>query len=126
MRNSEGGFAGLDVDVATYVAQRLGTGARDITFVEARPADRETLLEQNKVDLVLEQQPSYREWVDALLKGDTRRGQVTSACGRWCPMQLAAVRGGQPGQVRLPDPASARRLGQSVGSCVWAFWTAGS
>lgn len=79
MRNSEGGFAGLDVDVATYVAQRLGTGARDITFVEARPADRETLLEQNKVDLVLEQQPSYREWVDALLKGDTRRGQVTSA-----------------------------------------------
>jgi glutamate transport system substrate-binding protein len=53
VRRPDGGFSGLDVDVATYVAQRLGTDARNVTFVEARPADRETLLEQNKVDLVV-------------------------------------------------------------------------
>jgi glutamate transport system substrate-binding protein len=53
VREPDGTFSGLDVDVATYVAGRLGTDAHDITFVEARPADRETLLEQNKVDLVV-------------------------------------------------------------------------
>jgi glutamate transport system substrate-binding protein len=53
MRRPNGGFSGLDVDVATYVAGRLGTDPLNISFVEARPADRETLLEQNKVDLVV-------------------------------------------------------------------------
>jgi glutamate transport system substrate-binding protein len=52
-RTPDGGFSGLDVDVAKYVAERLGTDARDITFVEARPADRETLLQQSKVDMVV-------------------------------------------------------------------------
>lgn len=53
IRHPDGTFAGLDVDIATYVAQRLGTARNDITFVEARPADRETLLEQKKADLVV-------------------------------------------------------------------------
>jgi glutamate transport system substrate-binding protein len=53
MRLPDGGFAGLDVDVAKYVAGRLGTDARNITFIEARAADRESMLEQNKVDLVV-------------------------------------------------------------------------
>jgi glutamate transport system substrate-binding protein len=53
MRAPAGGFDGLDVDVATYVAQHLGVDARNVTFVEARPADRETMLEQNRVDMVM-------------------------------------------------------------------------
>lgn len=53
VRKPDGAFAGLDVDIATYVAERLGTSRADITFVEARPADRETLLEQKKADLVV-------------------------------------------------------------------------
>lgn len=53
LRAPDGGFSGLDVDVAKYVADRLGTGARDITFVEARPVDRESLLRQSKVDMVV-------------------------------------------------------------------------
>jgi glutamate transport system substrate-binding protein len=53
MRLADGGYAGLDVDVAKYVATQLGTDSRNITFVEARAADREALLEQNKVDLVV-------------------------------------------------------------------------
>jgi glutamate transport system substrate-binding protein len=53
VRKPDGAFGGLDVDVAKYVAERLGTDDRDITFVEARPADRETMLEQNKADMVV-------------------------------------------------------------------------
>jgi glutamate transport system substrate-binding protein len=53
VREPDGKFRGLDVDVASYVAERLGTDRRNITFVEARAADRETLLEQRKVDLVV-------------------------------------------------------------------------
>ncbi|MBP2321715.1 glutamate transport system substrate-binding protein [Kibdelosporangium banguiense] len=53
VRMSDGAFSGLDVDVAEYVAGRMGTDHRNITFVEARPADRETMLEQNKVDMVI-------------------------------------------------------------------------
>jgi len=53
MRGPEGGFTGFDVDVAQYVAAHLGTDRRDITFVEARPADRETMLEQRKADLIV-------------------------------------------------------------------------
>jgi glutamate transport system substrate-binding protein len=53
VRQPDGAFGGLDVDVAKYVARRLGTDDRHITFVEARPADRETMLEQNKADMVI-------------------------------------------------------------------------
>jgi glutamate transport system substrate-binding protein len=53
MRDSGGGFTGFDVDVAGYVAAHLGTDKRDITFVEARPADRETMLEQHKADMIV-------------------------------------------------------------------------
>nr|WP_052478101.1 glutamate ABC transporter substrate-binding protein [Kibdelosporangium sp. MJ126-NF4]CEL16145.1 glutamate-binding protein of ABC transporter system [Kibdelosporangium sp. MJ126-NF4] len=53
VRTQDGGYTGLDVDVAQYVAARLGTDKRAITFVEAHPADRETLLEQHKTDMVV-------------------------------------------------------------------------
>ncbi len=53
MRGPDGGYTGLDVDVAKYVAGRLGTDSRNITFVEARAADREAMLEQSKVDMVV-------------------------------------------------------------------------
>jgi glutamate transport system substrate-binding protein len=53
VRQPDGAFGGFDVDVAKYVAQRLGTDNRHITFVEARPADREIMLEQNKADMVI-------------------------------------------------------------------------
>lgn len=45
-------FAGFDVDVARYVAKELGVHPGNVTFVEAQSAERETLLEQGKVDLV--------------------------------------------------------------------------
>ncbi|MFT3861886.1 glutamate ABC transporter substrate-binding protein [Micropruina sp.] len=44
---------GFDVDTATYIAKALGVSPDKITWVRADPVDRETLLEQKKVDMVL-------------------------------------------------------------------------
>lgn len=45
-------YTGFDVDTATYVAQALGVPKENITWKEADPADRETLLSSGQVDLV--------------------------------------------------------------------------
>ncbi|MCW2809755.1 MAG: extracellular solute-binding protein family 3 [Friedmanniella sp.] len=45
-------YTGFDVDTATYVAQALGVAKGDITWVQADPAKRESLLTGGQVDLV--------------------------------------------------------------------------
>lgn len=46
-------YAGFDVDTATYVAKSLGVPAENITWIEADPGNRESLLTSGAVDLVL-------------------------------------------------------------------------
>jgi glutamate transport system substrate-binding protein len=46
-------YSGFDVLTAKYVAAKLGVEPKDITWVEAQPANREELLESGKVDMVL-------------------------------------------------------------------------
>lgn len=46
-------YKGMDIDVATYVAGKLGTTADKITWVPAPSAQRETLIETGQVDLVV-------------------------------------------------------------------------
>jgi len=46
-------FSGFDVDVATYIAKELGVDAENIDFVEAKSADRETLIKQGDVDFIV-------------------------------------------------------------------------
>ena len=46
-------YSGFDVDVATYVAKELGTDAADITWVQAPSAQRENLIANGQVDLVV-------------------------------------------------------------------------
>jgi glutamate transport system substrate-binding protein len=46
-------YKGMDIDVATYVANKLGTPADKITWVPAPSAQRETLIETGQVDLVV-------------------------------------------------------------------------
>ena len=46
-------YTGMDVDVATYVAGKLGTDASKITWIQAPSAQRETLLSTGQVDLVV-------------------------------------------------------------------------
>ena len=47
------GYEGFDVDVATYIAKELGVDAGNIEFVEAKSADRETLIKNGDVDFVV-------------------------------------------------------------------------
>lgn len=53
-RTGSGRFAGFEVDVARYVARELGVDERAVQFVEVPRADRETVLRQRKVDLVVD------------------------------------------------------------------------
>lgn len=47
------GYVGFDVDVATYIAKELGVDAENIEWVEAKSADRETLIKNGDVDFVV-------------------------------------------------------------------------
>ncbi len=46
------GYAGFDVDVATYVAKKLGYTEDQIEWKEAKSADRETMLQRGDVDFI--------------------------------------------------------------------------
>ncbi len=46
-------YTGFDVDVATYVADKLGYDAQDIEFVESPSAQRETMLQNEQVDMIV-------------------------------------------------------------------------
>jgi glutamate transport system substrate-binding protein len=46
-------YTGLDIDVATYVAKELGYTDADITFKESPSAQRETLLANGQVDMIV-------------------------------------------------------------------------
>ncbi len=51
LRGSNGVFTGYDVDVANYVAKKLG--AKKVDFVAITSAQRETWLQEGKVDMVV-------------------------------------------------------------------------
>ena len=51
LQDSSGHYSGFDVDVATYVANKLG--ATKINFVPTLSANREAFLQQGKVDMVV-------------------------------------------------------------------------
>jgi glutamate transport system substrate-binding protein len=53
LERKDGTFSGFDVDVATYVAGKLGVHPKDITFREAPSAQRETLIQNGQVDMVV-------------------------------------------------------------------------
>ena len=45
-------YTGFDVDVAKYVADKLGYSEDQITFVESISANRETMLQNDQVDMI--------------------------------------------------------------------------
>ncbi|MGW7417204.1 transporter substrate-binding domain-containing protein, partial [Streptomyces sp. NPDC054863] len=53
MRTPDGVYEGFDIDVATYVAGKLGVPASRIRWKAAVPAERENLLTRGDVDLVI-------------------------------------------------------------------------
>ncbi|MFQ6395399.1 glutamate ABC transporter substrate-binding protein [Nocardia sp. KC 131] len=53
LRNKDGSYSGFDVEVAKYVAGKLGVKPEAITFKEAVSTQRETLLENGQVDFIV-------------------------------------------------------------------------
>jgi glutamate transport system substrate-binding protein len=53
LKNPDGSYKGFDVDVAKYVANKLGVQESSITWKEATPAQRENLIQNGQVDYVV-------------------------------------------------------------------------
>lgn len=53
LQNRDGSFSGFDVDVATYIAGKLGVAPQNITYKEAPSAQRERLIQSGQVDMVV-------------------------------------------------------------------------
>lgn len=53
LRNKDGSYSGFDVEVAKYVADKLGVKPDGITFKESPSSQRETLIENGQVDYIV-------------------------------------------------------------------------
>ncbi|HEX8869212.1 MAG TPA: glutamate ABC transporter substrate-binding protein [Lentzea sp.] len=53
VRRLDGSYRGFDVDVAKYIANEFGVEEKNITWREAQPGNRETLLTSGEADLVV-------------------------------------------------------------------------
>ncbi|MBF6165824.1 glutamate ABC transporter substrate-binding protein [Streptomyces gardneri] len=53
LRNKDGSYSGFDVEVAKYVAGKLGVAPESITWKEAPSGQRETLIENGQVDYIV-------------------------------------------------------------------------
>ncbi|GFH39339.1 glutamate ABC transporter substrate-binding protein [Streptomyces pacificus] len=53
LKEPDGSFSGMDVEVAKYVAGELGYDEKSITFKETKSADRETALQNGDVDFII-------------------------------------------------------------------------
>jgi glutamate transport system substrate-binding protein len=53
VRRLDGSYRGFDVDVAKFIANELGVSEKNITWKEAQPGNRETLLTSGEADMVV-------------------------------------------------------------------------
>jgi glutamate transport system substrate-binding protein len=101
-------FAGFDVDVATYVAAKLGVQPDHITFVPVTSATRETVLENGSVDMVV-----------ATYSITAERGtKVTFAGPYYMAHQDTMVRADETAIHTVAD-LKGKRLCQAKGSNSW-------
>lgn len=98
-------YAGMDVDVATYVADKLGTQPEDIAWVQAPSAQRETLIETGQVDLV----------VATYSMTDSRKEKVSFAGPYFVAGQDLLVRADETG-ITGPDTMAGKKLCSVKGS----------
>ncbi|HEX2313343.1 MAG TPA: glutamate ABC transporter substrate-binding protein [Thermomonospora sp.] len=107
-RSRAGVFEGFDVDVARYVARRLGFADKDITFVATPSSVREQALREGRVDMIL---ASYS--ITA-----SRKTQVTFAGPYYVAHQDTLVRADDD-TVRNVRDLHGRRLCKVTGSNSW-------
>ncbi|GAA2019640.1 glutamate ABC transporter substrate-binding protein [Nakamurella flavida] len=53
LKNPDGSFSGFDVEVAKYVAEKLGVPESGIEFKESKSAERENLIDRGEVDYIV-------------------------------------------------------------------------
>jgi glutamate transport system substrate-binding protein len=107
-RKSDGSFEGFDVDVATYIAGRLGVDPGDIEFVGLPSGEREKALHDGDVDLVFATYSITPE----------RKQQVTFAGPYYVAHQDILVRTGDTSIENVGD-LKGKRLCQVAGSHSW-------
>jgi glutamate transport system substrate-binding protein len=98
-------YTGLDVDVATYVAKELGHDAKDITWVQAPSAQRETLISTGQVNMV----------VATYSITDKRKAQVSFAGPYFIAGQDLLVRA-DDSSITGPDSLTGKKLCSVTGS----------
>jgi glutamate transport system substrate-binding protein len=98
-------YTGMDVDVATYVAKKLGTDPGKITWVQAPSAQRETLISTGQVDLV----------VATYSITDTRKQKVSFAGPYFVAGQDLLVRSDESA-ITGPDTLAGKKLCSVKGS----------
>jgi len=108
LRLADGRFTGFDVDVATYVAAKLGVQPDRITFVPVTSATREKVLENGSVDMVV-----------ATYSITPERGTVITFAGPYyVAHQNTMVRGNETAIHTVHD-LKGKRLCQAAGSNSW-------
>ncbi|MEP7333161.1 MAG: glutamate ABC transporter substrate-binding protein [Terracoccus sp.] len=98
-------FTGMDVDVAKYVAKKLGTDAGNITWVQAPSAQRETLISTGQVDMI----------VATYSITDTRKEKVSFAGPYFIAGQDLLVRA-DDSSITGPDSLKGKKLCSVTGS----------
>lgn len=108
VRAEDGSLKGFDIDVATYVAGRLGVTPKNLTFRPLPPDERERALSEGKVDMV----------VAAYTITHERKERVTFAGPYYVAHQDILVRQGDK-SVRDVRDLRGKRLCQVSGSDSW-------
>ena len=78
----EGAYEGFEVNVARYVAGKLGYARKQIVFKQVMPADRAARLADGGVDMVVEAMPTPDESTDSGQSGETDGTGKTDGPGR--------------------------------------------
>jgi glutamate transport system substrate-binding protein len=108
LKKADGSFAGFDVDVATYIAGRLGVERDDLTFVGLSSDQRERALLDGDVDMVFATYSITPE----------RKEKVAFAGPYYVAHQDILVRTGDR-SVRNVGDLEGKRLCQAAGSHSW-------
>ncbi|TDD15523.1 glutamate ABC transporter substrate-binding protein [Actinomadura sp. KC06] len=108
LRMWDGTFKGFDVDVATYVAGRLGVEPKDLTFVGLTSNEREEALDDGVVDMVFATYSITPE----------RKEKVTFGGPYYVAHQDILVRAGN-GSIRNVSDLRGKRLCKAAGSNSW-------
>ncbi|MEV1170334.1 glutamate ABC transporter substrate-binding protein [Nonomuraea sp. NPDC049784] len=115
LKKPDGTVEGFDVDVAKYIAGKLGVPESGIEFKEARSANRESFLKQGQVDLVI---ATYSIT-------DARKPQVTFAGPYYLAHQDSLIRADDSSITSL-DTLKGKKVCQVSGSNSWKNITEGT